>query len=150
MNHLNQLIYKNNITNPVFLSKIALLLFTAFFLFSNPIPFYEAADPYIYALTTINLVENGQYEFTNPLLSETGDWVLVPQVFSKTIHDTAVPDYNPGLPVFSTLFYSLGGVYGLLYAGPIFTLLSLIVIERVSTKLFNGTVGLFVLGQFLF
>ncbi|MGI0023376.1 MAG: hypothetical protein ACRD9Q_11025, partial [Nitrososphaeraceae archaeon] len=50
-----------------------------------------------------------------------------------------------GIAAFGALFFLIGGSYGLFYLTPIFTILLLIVSERVATSLFGKYVGLFTL-----
>ena len=109
------------------------------------VPFYEATpDSYVYALKSESLTQ-GSWTVTNDLLQSTGDWVYVPNSWKKTIHDTAIPKYPPGLPVIGSIFYFVSGPYGLFYLGPILGISLLIVSERIATRLFGRYVGLLTL-----
>lgn len=108
----------------------------------NAVPYYEAThDSYVYALKSISLTE-GKWEVHNEKLSETGKWEFVPNSWKKTVFDTAVPKYPPGLPIISSIFYLANGVSGLLYVGPILGIGLIIISDRIATNLFNKEVGL--------
>ncbi len=123
--------------------KIAFIIFVSFSLFTNIITFYEggSGDDYVYAIVGIDLA-NGSYGYTNKLWEETGRIEFVPQHWRETNQDVLVPVSSPGIIVTSALSYLIGGYYGLLYLGPIFSILFLIISERVATKLFGSFVGL--------
>lgn len=123
-------------------AKISIITLFAIVVLSNSVPFYEAThDSYVYALKSISLTE-GTWEVSNKKLSETGEWEFVPNTWKKTIHDTAVPKYPPGLPVIGSISYFLGGVTGLLFLGPFLSILFLIITDRIATNLFNKETGL--------
>jgi len=126
--------------------KIAFIIFVSFSLFTNIITFYEggSGDDYVYAIVGIDLA-NGSYGYTNKLWEETGRIEFVPQHWRETNQDVLVPVSSPGIIVTSALSYLIGGYYGLFYLGPIFSILFLIISERVATKLFGGFVGLITL-----
>jgi len=52
------------------LLKIIFIIFIAFSLVAQMVPYYMRADSYVYANTAINLANNGTYGFTNELLKE--------------------------------------------------------------------------------
>ena len=134
---------KNYIIN---LIKISILSFFSIMIISSFIPFYEASsDSYLYGLKSISIVEGKSWEVTNEYLEETGDWVYVPNSWKKTVHDTAIPKYLPGFPAIGSIFYLIGGIYGLFYLGPILGILLLIISERIATNFFGKYVGLLTL-----
>jgi len=120
--------------------KIGIIVFVSYSLFANAIPHYEGADAYVYGISAIQLVQ-GNFGFTNQLLEETGNSKYVPQQWVKTIFNTAIPIGGLGIYGLASLFYLLGGNYGLLYLGPIFTILLMICSERFTTKYFGSFVG---------
>jgi len=124
--------------------KIGIIIFVSFSLLANFIPFYNQIDSLIYAITGIGLTE-GTYGITNDLLEKTGDSMYLPRFYAKSVYGTAVPFASSGMVGISTFAYLLGGYYGLFYLGPIFTILLLIISERVATKLFGSFVGLLTL-----
>jgi len=123
-------------------AKISIITLFAIVVLSNSVPFYEAThDSYVYALKSISLTE-GTWEVSNKKLSETGEWEFVPNTWKKTIHDTAVPKYPPGLSIMGSISYLVGGTTGLLFLGPFLSIVFLIVVDRVATNLFNKETGL--------
>ncbi|MEX1053803.1 MAG: hypothetical protein WEC35_05320 [Nitrosopumilaceae archaeon] len=94
----------------------------------------------MYAIQAIRLTE-GSWSITNDLLQKTGDWEFVPNTWKKTVHNTAIPKYPPGLPAIGSVAYLIGGLNGLFYLGPILTILFLIVSERIASNLFGKFVG---------
>lgn len=133
---------KNIILNS---AKLAILVFFSVMVLAHFVPFYEATpDSYVYALKSESLTQ-GSWTVTNDLLQNTGDWVYVPNSWKKTIHNTAIPKYPPGLPVIGSIFYFVSGPYGLFYLGPILGISLLIVSERIATRLFGRYVGLLTL-----
>jgi len=134
---------KNYVIN---LIKISILVFFSVMIISSFIPYYEASsDSYLYGLKSISITEGKSWEVTNDYLKETGDWVYVPNAWKKTVHDTAVPKYMPGFPAIGSIFYLIGGIYGLFYLGPILGILLLIISERIATNFFGKYVGLLTL-----
>jgi len=133
---------KNIILNS---AKLAILVFFSVMVLAHFVPFFEATpDSYVYALKSESLTQ-GSWTVTNDLLQNTGDWVYVPNSWKKTIHNTAIPKYPPGLPVIGSIFYFVSGPYGLFYLGPILGISLLIVSERIATRLFGRYVGLLTL-----
>jgi len=126
------------------ISKILLISFTMIFWLGNFTPFYEGDDASIYAITAINL-SNGTISITNELLEQTGSWDFVPRHWTKTVHDTAVPDVNLGFPLLASIAYTLGGFYGLFYLVPIIATIFLILADRIASSLFGRLVGLLTL-----
>jgi len=125
--------------------KIGIIIFVSFSLLANFIPFYvNIADPIIYGFTSIDLTQ-GTYGISNELLEKTGDSMYLPKFYAKSVHDTALPFASSGMVGISALAYVIGGYYGLFYLGPIFTILLLIISERVATKLLGSFVGLLTL-----
>ncbi|MEM4249808.1 MAG: hypothetical protein QW395_05950 [Candidatus Nitrosotenuis sp.] len=127
------------------MAKILLICFVSYFLLGNIEPFYEGRDAYTHALASINF-SHGQLERTNSLLQETGLREFAGDRWLVTDFNTAVPRI-PGIGIvfFGGISFLLGGYYGLFYLTPIFTIILLIVSERVATKLFGRYVGLFTL-----
>ena len=123
--------------------KIILIIFTSVYLIGNFTPFYIGFDSNVYGAIGVQLA-NGSIEYTDPfgLLKETGKWEYVPHPLVKTVQNTAVPVGGLGIYSLSAISYFIGGYFGLFYLGPIFTIIFLIVAERVSTKLFGSFVGL--------
>lgn len=128
--------------NPILnFSKIIVIVIFTIAIFANVVPYFEAThDSYVYALESIKLTK-GTWSVSNNLLLETGDWEFVPNSWKKTVFNTAIPKYPPGLPAIGSIFYMLGGLYGLFYLSPIFATILLIISERVSTNLFGKYVG---------
>jgi len=124
--------------------KIIILIIVSFALIANFYPYYEGWDSFVYGISAISLSQ-GSFGITNELLLETGNNEFVPNHWTKTIHDTAVPVASPAILGLAAFSYLIGGHYGLFYVGPIFSIIFLIVSERVATKLFGGFVGLFTL-----
>jgi len=124
--------------------KIIIILIAAFYVFGNFNPYYDAADAFLYGVTTVELM-NGYFGFTNDLLQETGSWDFIPVQWSKTIYNNAIPIGDLGIYGFTSVFYLVGGYYGLFYLGPILTVFFLIICERIATKLFGRFVGLLTL-----
>lgn len=124
--------------------KISIIAFFSFYFLSNFQPYYEGADSYVNALTSIKITQ-GSYEITNPLLQQTGLHEFVPRQWVITESNTAVPAFNVGLPVIGSIFYSLFGYYGLFYLIPLCSISLLIISERISTKLFGSLGGLITL-----
>lgn len=127
------------------LLKIFIIGFVSFSLLGNIEPYYEGKDSYVHALASINL-SNGIMEITNPLLQETGRGEFAGGRWLITDFNTAIPRLpGIGIAVFGAISYILGGHYGLFYLTPIFTIILLIITERISTNLFGKYVGLFTL-----
>ncbi len=121
--------------------KIALLVFISFSILAKFNPFYSDTDTLVYGISSISLA-NGSYGYTSELLQETGLSEFVPVQWVKTIHDTAIPKTGVGIYGFSSSAYLIAGEYGLFYLGPVFTIIFLIVSERIATNLFGRLVGL--------
>jgi len=121
--------------------KIAFIIFVIFSFFTNINPFYNGGDDYVYAITGIDL-SNGVYGYTNELWAETGRIEFIPQHWKETNQDVLVPVSSPGIVATSAFSYLIGGYFGLLFLGPIFSILFLIISERAATKLFGSFVGL--------
>jgi hypothetical protein len=125
--------------------KILIICFVSFFILGNIEPFYEGRDSYTHALASINFSQ-GELEMTNSLLHQTGQKEFVGDRWLVTDFNSAVPRIpGVGISFFGGISYLLGGYYGLFYLAPIFTIILLIVVERVSTKIFGNYVGLFTL-----
>ncbi len=137
---------KKRIRNISFLDgiKIAIIIFAALAFLGNFIPYYIGNDTLVYAATAINLAD-GNYGITNELLIEFDDEEVLPRVYAKSVHDTAIPFASSGMTILTTFSYLVAGYYGLFYQGPIIAIIFLIVSERIATKLFGGLVGLITL-----
>jgi len=132
---------KKNILN---IGKIVIIVFSAYSVMANFIPFYEGSNSYFYGVNSVLFAE-GRFSITNELLQETGLREFVPENWLITIHNTAVPTAGTGLMTMGAIFFLIGGYYGLFYLAPISYIILLVVSERVSTKLFGNYVGLFTL-----
>jgi len=135
------LVGKNKTDKTLNIIKIAIIVFTSFYLIGNFAPYYMGVDSLVYGVSAVNLA-NGTWGISNELLKETGLLEFVPHQWVKTVHNTAVPLGNPGIYGVAAFFYLLAGYYGLFYLGPIFTILLLIFSERIATKLFGKFTGL--------
>jgi len=124
--------------------KIGIIIFVSISFFADFRPFYDGFDDHAFALMGINFAK-GSYGYTNELYTETGSYDFRPLHWIDTEQDYLVPLGSPGVVITSALFYLIGGYYGLFYLGPIFSILFLIISERVATKLFGGFVGLIAL-----
>jgi hypothetical protein len=116
---------RNNIDWLIDFSKIIIILIAAMYLIGNFTVYYEAKDAYLYGIEAVNFSE-GIYSISNELLTETGKIEFVGDNYRKTIQGDAVPSSGVGTPLLGTLFYILGGQYGLFYLGPILGILFLI------------------------
>jgi len=124
--------------------KIGIIIFASFSLVANFLPYYNGGDDYDIAIAGI-ILANGTYGYTNELWQETGTSRSNPQHWLATTQNVLVPISSPGIVFTSAFSYLIAGYYGLFYLGPIFTILFLIVSERISTKLFGSFVGLITL-----
>ncbi|MBM2820099.1 MAG: 2 protein, partial [Nitrosarchaeum sp.] len=61
--------------------------------------------------------------------------------YTKTLQNDAIPIGGLGMHALSTLAYILAGQYGLFYLVPMFTILLIIAIDRISLKLFGRFVS---------
>ena len=103
-------------------------------------PFFERTpDSYFYGVSAIR-ISNGEYTYSNELLQSTESPEFIPVQWRKTIHGDAIPTVF-GLPLIGAGIYSIFGLYGIFYFGPISTIVLLIVSERITTKLFGRMVG---------
>jgi len=121
--------------------KISIIIFSAYGVTANFLPFFEGSNPYFYGVNAV-LLGNGQFSITNDLLQETGRAEFIPENWIITEHGTAVAMSGTGLMVAGSLFYLIGGYYGLFYLSPICFIILLIASERISSKLFGSYVGL--------
>jgi len=138
------LMIKQNQDFLINISKIIILVFVSFSLFASAIPFYLGYDDVNYGIGTINL-SHGNYGITNDLYLETGNKEFLPKSYVKTTQDNAIPISTPGIYVIGTIFYLIGGFFGLFYFGPIITIILLILFERITSKFFGNLVGLLAL-----
>jgi len=126
-------------------TKMLIIGFLSYSLLGNFEPFYEGHDSYVHALASVNL-SKGIFDISNELLQETGRSEFAGDRWIITDYNTAVPRLpGIGIAAFGALFFLIGGYYGLFYLTPIFTILLLIISERVATSLFGKYVGLFTL-----
>jgi len=127
--------------------KIAFIIFVSISLLINIIPFFDGRDQiddYDIAIAGINLAK-GSYGYTNELWQETGSARFTPPHWFGTEKGVVIPISSPAIVATSAFSYLIGGYYGLFYLGPIFSILFLIISERVATKLFGSFVGLIAL-----
>jgi 4-amino-4-deoxy-L-arabinose transferase-like glycosyltransferase len=135
--------FKSNLILNCF--KIVIIVIFSIVIFSNVVPYFEAThDSYVYALKAISLTK-GYWSVSNEFLSETGDWEFVPSTWKKTVFDSAIPKYPPGIPIIGSIAYLVSGTFGLVLLGPFFASILLVVSERVATNLFGKYVGLLTL-----
>jgi hypothetical protein len=125
--------------------KISIICFISISILASIEPFYEGRDSYTHGLAAINFSQ-GEIERTNSLLHETGQKEFAGDRWLITDFDTAIPRIpGIGISFFGAISFLIGGYYGLFYLTPIFTIILLVVIERVATKTFGNYVGLFTL-----
>ena len=123
------------------IGKISIVTFFAIMIFGHFVPYFEnTPNSYVYGLQSMRFFE-GPWDYSNELLTENGEWHFVPGSWKKTIHDTAVPKFPPGLPFLGSIFYNVGDIAGLFFIGPIFAVVLLIISERIATNLFGKYVG---------
>jgi len=67
---------------------------------------------------------------------------FTPSQWVPTVQGTAVPKGSVGITVIGLISFIIGGEYGLLYVGPVATILLFIFTERITTKFFGGFAGL--------
>jgi len=132
------------INSIILIIKISIIIFSAYSITANFLPFYEGANPFFYAVNSVLFAE-GKYEITNELLRETERPEFIPENWLMTKQGNAVPMSGTGLMVLGTLFYFIGGYYGLFYLSPIIFIILLVASERTASKLFGNYVGLFTL-----
>ena len=140
----NKHFFNNKINLILLITKIAIITFSAYSVTANFLPFYEGANPYFYGVNSV-LFANGQFSVTSELMQETGWSEIIPENWLLTDHGTAVPMSGTGLMAIGSLFYLIGGYYGLFYLAPISFIILLIASERISSKLFGNYVGFFTL-----
>jgi len=138
------LVNKKNQEQLIKILKIVILGITAFSLFASAIPFYIDYDDVNYGLASINLA-HGSLTITNELFHETGNSEFIPRAYVKALDNLAVAKNSIGINVIGAISYLIGGFYGLLYFGPIVTVLLLILYERITSKFFGNLVGLLAL-----
>jgi len=136
--------HKNNLDVLIKVIKISILVYVGFSLFASAIPFYLGYDDITYGLVTINL-SKGIFEITNDLFEETGHKQFIPSSYISTVSNTAIPKSSVGIYAIGAIVYLIGGFYGLLYFGPIVTILLYIIFERIVTKFFGNLAGLLAL-----
>jgi len=123
------------------LLKISFIIFIAFSFIAQMTPYYYGLDSYVFGNTAINLA-NGTWGFSNELLKETGLSEFVPWMYVKTVQNEAIPvGANIGMHGMFTLSYIIGGLYGLFYIGPIFSILLIVAIDRICINLFGRFVA---------
>ena len=137
---------KNNYKNIDLINilKIVIIVITAIYVFGNFEPYFEGSDSYLYGVVAKNLT-NGIYAISNELFLETERVEFIGENWRKTSENTHVPVAGIGLPIAGAIFYSIANDYGLYYLSPIFTIILLILTERISTKFFGKNTGLVVL-----
>lgn len=121
--------------------KIAVIILVGTYLIGNYSPYQNWDAPYLYAVTAKNL-SHGVFSISNELLQSTGDESFLSGNYLLTIHNTAIPRSGYGFSSIATLFYLVGGEYGLYYLSPIFAILLLIFVDRFATCFFGKYVGL--------
>ena len=134
----------NKVNRIVNVIKIAVIIFVSIYLIGNFIPFFEGENSYLYGLTAIHFSE-GKFSISNELLKESGREEFVSGNWLKTNENEAIPRSGYGFSAIASVFYSIGGYYGLFYAAPIIAIILLVVTERTATNLFGKHVGLLAL-----
>ena len=137
---------KNNYRNIDLISvlKIVIIIITTIYVFGNFEPYFEGSDSYLYGIVAKNLTD-GIYAISNELFSDTGRVEFIGENWRKTSENTLVPVAGIGLPVVGAIFYFIASDFGLYYLSPIFTIILLILSERISTNFFGRNTGLIVL-----
>jgi hypothetical protein len=136
--------YKNKLDIIIIIVKIFVIIFAAYSIFGNFIPFYEGANPYYVGASAVKFAE-GEFILSNELLEKYGTDEFVPGNWFITNQNTAVPSHSTGLITLASIFYQIGGYYGLFYLAPIFSIILLVVSERISSKIFGNVAGLITL-----
>lgn len=143
--NFEKIIISSNINNKIInILKILIICFvgSSMILFFDP--FYERTeDSYLYGVFAIRTIDEG-YTFSHELIQNNEYRGFIPSQGFRTIQGDAVPSVL-GMPLISSAVYSVFGLYGLFYFGPIATIILLIISERITTKLFSKTMGLIVL-----
>ena len=120
----------------VAISKIIIIVLMSIFLVGFFNPFYEYPNnAKLYGYQSI-VIANGNYEYENELLQDTGFWEFVPTPLVKTQHNTAIPDILPLFPIIGAFFYKMFGLSGLFYLNPIFTISGFSLIYFISSIIF--------------
>lgn len=140
----NQKLFNNKIDFLILIIKIAIISFGAFSVIGNFIPFYEGANPYYVGASAVKFAQ-GEFILSNELLEKYGTDEFVPGNWFVTNQNTAVPSHSTGLISLASIFYQIGGYYGLFYLAPIFFIILLVVSERISSKIFGNVAGLITL-----
>ena len=124
--------------------KIIIIIITAIYVLGNFEPYFHGSDSYLYGVVAKNLT-NGIYAISNELFLETERVEFIGENWRRTSDNTLVPVAGIGLPAVGAIFYLIANDYGLYYLSPIFTIVLLILSERISTNFFGKNTGLIIL-----
>ncbi len=142
LRYTSKILSKKKTIDIIFIvTKITIIGFVSLWLIGNFLPFFNGADSKLYGVSAIDLA-NGEFGFTNELLQQTGKWQFIPGQSVKTIYNTAIPIGGFGIYGLSAVAYSVAGLNGLFYLGPVMSIILLISSERIATNLFGRGAGL--------
>ncbi len=86
----NKHFFNNKINFILLITKIVIIIFSAYSITAKFLPFYEGSNPYYYGVNSV-LFANGQFSVTSELMQETGWSEIIPENWLLTDHGTAVP-----------------------------------------------------------
>ena len=132
---------KNKLDFFILIVKIIVIIFAAYSVIGNFIPFYEGANPFYVGASAVKFAQ-GEFILSNELLEKYGSDEFVPGNWFATNQNTAVPSHSAGLISLGSIFYLIGGYNGLFYLSPIFFIILLVTSERITTKFFGNIAGL--------
>ncbi len=135
---------KNKLDFFILIAKILVIIFAAYSVIGNFIPFYEGANPFYVGASAVKFAQ-GEFILSNELLEKYGSDEFVPGNWFATNQNTAVPSHSAGLISLGSIFYLIGGYNGLFYLSPIFFIILLVTSERITTKIFGNIAGLITL-----
>ena len=121
--------------------KVVIIGFFSIYVIGSAMPYYFGSDSLIYG-ESVFLLSQGSIEYTNELMERFEGGPFEPGQWVSTVHGTAVPKASIGIIVIGLISFLIGGEYGLLYVGPVATILLFIFTERITTKFFGGFAGL--------
>jgi len=140
------ILYSNikNFLDIVNILKIIAIITVGSYLILDIVPFFEGANPYFYAVESIQF-SKGIFVYSNEFLENSGRHEFITNNWLVTIHNTAVPIAGIGLALIGSIFFTVSGYFGLFYLTPIFAIILLITTERLGTLVSNRYVGLIAL-----
>ena len=137
----NQKAFRNKTESLILIIKICIIVFGAYSVIANFVPFYEGANPYYVGASAIKFA-HGEFIVSNELLEKYGSYEFITGNWFLTDQNTSVPSHSTGLIVLGAIFYQIAGYSGLFYLAPIFFIILLIISERITTKFFGSIAGL--------